>query len=87
MATNAPTLERREMFAQIKQLCAPDNYTNWFHIGREYAILFATIAGTVWFWDYLNENGHSLYWIAPVYALAVFIIGAWVQNRLSVLVH
>jgi len=87
MAANAPTLERREMFAQIKQLCAPDNYTNWFHIGREYAILFATIAGTVWVWDYLNENGHSPYWIAPVYALAVFIIGAWVQNRLSVLVH
>ena len=87
MSTQPPTLERREMFAEIKRLCTPNNYSNWWHIGREYAVLTATIAGTVWAYNYLQAQGQSLFWMAPIYALAVFIIGAGVQNRLSVLVH
>ncbi len=82
-----PELERREMFAAIKRLCRPDNVTNWFWIGLEYAILAATIALCLAANRIRLEQGWSLAWMVPVYLLAVFVIGAWVQNRLGVLVH
>jgi len=87
MATAPNELGRREMFAEIKKLCKPDNYTNWFNIAREYAVLAATIAGCMMFYNYAVAQGWSRWWALPVYLLSVFIIGAWVQNRLGVLVH
>ena len=80
-------LERREMFAEIKKLCAPDNYTNWYHILREYVVLAVSIVFCMAAYNYAVDRGISLWAIAPVYILAVVVIGGWVQNRLSVLVH
>jgi fatty acid desaturase len=49
--------------------------------------LAATIGGCLAVYDVFVGRGWPLWGMAPVYVLAVFIIGAWVQNRLSVLVH
>ena len=83
----APDLERREMFAEIKKLCTPDNYTNWFYILSDYAVLAATIAVCMTAYNAAVDQGRSVLWVAPLYALSVLIIGAWVQSRLSGLVH
>lgn len=87
MTTETQELGRRELFAEVKKLCQPNNSSNAFAILREYVVLAATVAGTVGAYRWLVNNGHSGWWIAPVYVLAAFIIGAGVQNRLSVLVH
>ena len=87
MPTELPDLERREMFAEIKQLCRPNNITNWFWIGLEYAIFAATVALCLAVNRFRIEQGLSVAWMIPVYLGTIFIIGAWVQNRLSVLVH
>ena len=87
MPAETMELGRREMFAEVKGLCQPNNYTNAFCILREYLVLAAAIAGTVLAYNWLQANGFSRWWIAPVYLLAAFVIGAGVQNRLSVLVH
>src|SRR5688500_4545257 len=87
MPAETQGLGRREMVAEVKKLCQPDNYSNAICILREYVVLAATIACAVGTYRWLAANGHSAWWIVPVYVLAAFIIGAGVQNRLSVLVH
>lgn len=80
-------LERRQMFAEIKKLCLPDNWTNWLCIGREYVVLAATIAGCMFAYGQFVQRGWPLWAMTPIYFAAIFVIGAGVQNRLSVLVH
>ena len=80
-------LNRRDMFAQVKQLCEPDNSTNWWVLVHEYAVLAIVIAGCLMCYRVIVENGYSLWWMAPIYVAAVLIIGIWVQNRLACLVH
>ncbi|NUQ34053.1 MAG: fatty acid desaturase [Planctomycetaceae bacterium] len=87
MQSAATTLQRRQMFAEIKQLCEPDNYTNWFCILREYAIFGITVFGCLAAYQQITARGWSAWWAAPIYLLSAMVIGAWVQNRLSVLVH
>ena len=87
MQSSAATLERRQMFAEIKRLCEPDNYTNWFCILREYVVFAVTVYGCLSAYAYITASGWSAWWAAPIYLLSIFVIGAWVQNRLSVLVH
>ncbi|SRR6056297_215499 len=87
MPNDLPELERRQMFAEIKRLCRPDNVTNWFWIGLEYAIFAVTVAACLAINQVRVQQGWSIAWMVPVYLCAIFVIGAWVQNRLSVLVH
>lgn len=85
MTTN--DLSRREMYAEIRKLCAPDNYTNWWVLAREYAVYASIVAITVWTTGRMAEAGWSWPWQVPVYAVAVVLIGFWSQTRLATLVH
>ncbi|HEY3394480.1 MAG TPA: fatty acid desaturase [Lacipirellulaceae bacterium] len=87
MAPTAGDLERREMFAEIKKLCAPNNYTNWRVLAAEYVLFALVVAGCVGSYRWILSNGWSLWWMAPIYLASVFVIGAWTQNRLGVLIH
>ena len=87
MSDPTADLDRRQVFAEVKKLCAPDNRTNWLVLVREYLVLVATIAGCLYCYRTVSAHGWSLGWMVPVYVVSAFIIGAWVQNRLSVLVH
>ena len=87
MAAAAGDLERREMFAEIKKLCTPDNYTNWLILAAEYGLFALVVAGCVGSYHWIAARDWSLWWMLPIYALGVFIIGAWTQNRLGVLIH
>jgi fatty acid desaturase len=80
-------LDRRQMYAEIKRLCAPDNYTNIFVLLGEYALLSLAIGGCLSAYYWVQANGWSLWWMVPVYAATVFFIGVWTQNRLGVLIH
>lgn len=87
MATDAQELTRREMFAEIRKLCAPDNYTNWLVLAREYAVFALIVALCLGANRLLAEQGWSWWWNAPIYVAAVFAIGFWSQTRLACLVH
>ena len=87
MADAACDLDRREMFAEIKQLCLPDNYTNWWVLLRQWCFFAAIVAACATWYGIVVDRGWSITMVLPVYVLAVFLIGAWVQNRLSCLVH
>lgn len=83
----AGDLTRREMFAEIKKLCAADNVTNWFVLVREWAV-YAVIVGTcLWAYSSIVDHGISRWWGVPIYAFAVVAIAGWTQTRLSTLVH
>ena len=85
--TETEVLGRREMFREIKRLCAANNWTNWFVLLREYAIFALTVAACVGWYQHVSASGWSLVWAVPVYFLAVLVIGTWTQNRLGVLIH
>lgn len=87
MVAAAPDLERREMFAEIKRLCAPNNSTNWLVLVREYAVLALVVTACVGSYHWIVASRWSLAWMAPVYLASVAVIGGWTQNRLGVLVH
>jgi len=80
-------LGRKEMFREIKRLCAANNWTNGLVLIREYAIFALTVAACVGWYRYVLASGWSLAWAAPVYAITVWVVGAWTQNRLGVLIH
>ena len=80
-------LARREMFAEVRKLCAPDNYTNWFVLGGEYLLLALVVGGCVASYHWITAQGYSLWWLLPIYLASVAVIGVWTQNRLGVLIH
>lgn len=87
MTIASTDLTRREMFAEIRKLCEPNNYTNWLTLLREYLVLAATIAASMWSYHWLVDAGYSRWWMVPIYLVSIFVIGAWSQNRLACLVH
>ncbi len=87
MSTSAADLGRREMFAEIRKLCSPDNVTNGFVLLREYAVLATVIGVCTMAYHAVVARGLSLVWMAPIYLLSIMIIGIWVQNRLGCLIH
>lgn len=80
-------LSRREMFAEIKKLCSPDNRTNLIVLVREWLVYAAIVASTLWAYQAIRDAGVSLWWMLPIYGLSVVAIAAWTQTRLSCLVH
>src|SRR5438067_10651805 len=66
-----PRLKRK-----LRELCQTDNITNFFYIARVYAVLAATIGGAVWFDQWRIAAGWSGWWSAPVFFLAILVIGA-----------
>lgn len=87
MAAGTGEISRREMYAEIRQLCAPNNYTNWLILAREYAVYAAFVALFMGAYRYVVSNGYSLWWMAPVYIPTLLAVGLWSQSRLSCLVH
>ncbi|QGJ71712.1 Hypothetical protein PBC10988_34190 [Planctomycetales bacterium 10988] len=87
LSAQLTNIDRREAYRAVAKLCKPDNYTNWFYIGADYAVFILTVWSFMSFYHSLQANGWSWGWSIPAYVLAIAIIGGWVQNRLSVLVH
>ena len=87
MAAATGDITRREMFAEIKKLCAPNNYTNIFVLVREYAVFACVVAATMFAYQWIVGNGWSRWWTVPIYLVSMGVIGVWVQNRLACLVH
>jgi fatty acid desaturase len=87
MAPSVGDLERRQVLAEIRRFCAPDNTTNWIVLAREYALLFLVVSLSVGCFHWLVTLHRSLWWMVPIYLFSVMFIGAWTQNRLAVLIH
>jgi len=87
MASNSGDITRREMYAEIRKLCAPNNVTNWFVLAREYAVFAAFVCGCVYITSALADAGWAWVWQLPVYAVTIVAIGFWSQTRLATLVH
>ncbi|MEM6779432.1 MAG: fatty acid desaturase [Planctomycetota bacterium] len=80
-------LTRREMFAEIKQLCKTNNVTNWFVLIREWTVFAVVVTGCVWSYHTITNAGYSPWAALPVYVASVVVIAGWTQTRLSCLVH
>jgi len=80
-------LSRREMYAKIRALCAPDNVTNWWVLAREWGIYAAMVAGCLWGYYAIVDAGHSRWWGLLLYIPTVIAIALWPQTRLACLVH
>ena len=87
MNTASADLSRREMYAEIHRLCAPNNFTNWRILLQEYVTYAVFVAICMATYHWIVAHGWSRWWILPVYMLTVLAIGLWTQNRLSCLVH
>lgn len=86
-AGRGPDLSRREMFAEIKRLCAADNVTNAWVLAREWGVFALVVAGCLWSYHAITAAGYSPWWALPIYVGSVFVIAGWTQTRLSCLVH
>ncbi len=80
-------LERKEMFAEIKNLCTPNNYINILVLVREYTVFACVVASCLLAYNWAVASGYSIWWMIPIYFVSIFIIGVWVQNRLACLIH
>ena len=87
MNTVSADLSRREMYAEIRKLCVPNNFTNWRILLQEYVTYALLVAICMVTYSWIVTHGWSRWWILPVYMLIVLAIGLWTQNRLSCLVH
>ena len=80
-------LDRREMLAEIRKLCSPDNRTNWLVLCREYLVLAILVGTCCAAYHCIVGSGRSPWRMLPIYAMTVLFIGGWTQNRLAVLIH
>lgn len=87
MAATSHELSRREMYAEIRKLCAPNNFTNWLILIQEYVAYAVVVALCVAAHGWISGHGWSWWWNVPVYLPTALFIGLWSQNRLSCLVH
>src|SRR5262249_43257049 len=84
--TTRPRFDDPELGRKIQRLRAPDDRTNLLCLAREYLGIAAVIGVAVAFAEY--RAGWGLPWAAnvPVFALAIFLVGA-LQHRLAGLAH
>jgi fatty acid desaturase len=78
---NDPVLKER-----LQQLRVTDNVTNWYYVVRTYLYLALVIGGAVWFDQWRTAAGFSWLASAPVFVLAIILVGAG-QHQLSGLAH
>ena len=76
MAAATGDITRREMFAEIKKLCAPNNYTNIFVLVREYAVFACVTVCTAW---RAVAGWPSSVWAAVIRGVA----SAWIRYPLA----
>ncbi len=87
MAVATSEFTRREVFAKVKSLCAPDNHTNLSVLLREYLVFAIVVGACLAAVQAIEARGWSLWWAVPIYLASVVVIGVWTQNRLACLVH
>ncbi|MFN0217780.1 MAG: fatty acid desaturase family protein [Hyphomicrobium sp.] len=70
----------------IAGLKARDNTTNWRHLAFVWAIIVVTISVGLWLESEIVANGHSYWWLLPLFVTTTLIIGAS-QHQLGGAVH
>jgi fatty acid desaturase len=78
---NSPAFLRR-----VNALRQTDNWTNWWHLGREYLFLLSVTAAVLVWYEIVAAAGWSWLTAAPVTLLAWVLLGAG-QHRLATLGH
>jgi fatty acid desaturase len=86
VATPTPTLTDRDLLRRVNELRRTDNVTNWFVLLREYLLLAAVIAPTVWLYVLIDRGAVAWPWAVPATLAAVVLVGAG-QHRLATLTH
>ena len=81
-----PTFEDPALQSQIKRLRQVDNHTNLLYLATEYMSLLLVAGGAVVFAEYRSDWGLAWFWNAPVFAIAIVLIGG-IQHRLAGLGH
>jgi fatty acid desaturase len=76
-----PDFKRR-----LQTLRQADNYHNWFYLLRTYTLIACAFGGTVWCYHEFRDTGTSLLWFAPIFFVAVVLMGA-LQHHLANLAH
>src|SRR5690242_10292068 len=76
------TLQDAELKEHLQRLRLTDNVTSWYYLIRSYLYFVAVIGAAVWFGLYRQAQGWSVPWSVPVFALAIFLVGAG-QHQLS----
>ena len=80
------SLKDADLKQQLQQLRRTDNFTNAYYLLRTYLFLILVIGAAIWFDLYRQEQGWSIGWSAPVFLLAIVLVGAG-QHQLSGLAH
>jgi fatty acid desaturase len=81
-----PTIQSAALHREIMRLREVDNHTNLLYLFAEYSSLALVIGGAVIFAEYRQSWGLSWHSNAPVFAIAIILIGA-IQHRLAGLGH
>jgi fatty acid desaturase len=79
-------LSEDELRQEVKRLCRLDNVTNIAYLAQVYLFLGVVVGVTVWLCERRQAIGWPTWFLAPVVAVAVLLIGAG-QHRLSALGH
>ncbi|MGD9784825.1 MAG: fatty acid desaturase [Hyphomicrobiaceae bacterium] len=72
--------------AALRGLKTRDNRTNIVHLAHVWAVIALSIGGAIAFEMWLRGSNHSLWWLAPVAAIAVVAVGAS-QHQLGGAIH
>jgi fatty acid desaturase len=71
---------------QLQVLRQTDNFRNWYYILRTYALIIGVVGGSVWCYHDARSRGLSAFWVAPVFAMAIIVMGA-LQHHLANMAH
>jgi fatty acid desaturase len=81
-----PAIHDATLHREIMRLRQVDNHTNLLYLALEYSSLAVVIGGAIVFAEYRHAWGLSWFWNAPVFAIAIILIGG-IQHRLAGLGH
>ncbi len=83
---DAASQAKRARAAELEGLKARDNHTNLIYLAQVYAIMIATIAGTICAYYAIPAAGFSWWWNVPLTAVSVIVIGAC-QHQFGGVIH
>lgn len=83
-----PERERRSLFtpSEVRSFKARDNWTNWRYLALNWTVVGVTLWGAITAEEALTAHGLSLWWMVPIAALAIVIMGAS-QHQLGGAIH
>jgi fatty acid desaturase len=71
---------------RLQALKARDNWTNWRYLALNWGIIALTLAAAIWAESALAAGGYSMWWMVPVAAVTIIIMGAS-QHQLGGAIH